>query len=106
MTTTFALAKIRTNNVGLDLDAFAKSAGLHPDLIVRYVDLGLLDPQADAAGHWRFPQADLATVARIQRLRAGFGLNYAAVGLVMDLLDRLATRGSTQGGGRAWISTS
>jgi hypothetical protein len=31
----------------------------------------------------------LATAARIQRLRAGFSLNYAAVGLVMDLLDRI-----------------
>ena len=29
-------------------------------------------------------------VARIQRLRAGLGLNYAALGLVLDLLDRIA----------------
>jgi len=26
----------------------------------------------------------------VQRLRAGFALNYAAVGLVTDLLDRIA----------------
>jgi hypothetical protein len=26
----------------------------------------------------------------VQRLRAGFGLNYAAIGLVTDLLDRIA----------------
>jgi hypothetical protein len=29
-------------------------------------------------------------MARVQRLRAGFGLNYAAIGLVTDLLDRIA----------------
>ena len=29
-------------------------------------------------------------MARVQRLRAGFALNYAAIGLVTDLLDRIA----------------
>ena len=31
-----------------------------------------------------------AAMAQAQRLRAGFGLNYAAIGLVADLLDRIA----------------
>ena len=34
-------------------------------------------------------RAELAAVARIQRLRAGLALNYAALGLVLDLLDRI-----------------
>ncbi|MFC7642500.1 hypothetical protein ACFQX6_17245 [Streptosporangium lutulentum] len=29
-------------------------------------------------------------MARVQRLRAGFSLNYAALGLVVHLLDRIA----------------
>jgi hypothetical protein len=29
-------------------------------------------------------------VARVQRLRAGFAINYAAISLVTDLLDRIA----------------
>jgi len=33
----------------------------------------------------------LAPSARLQRLRSGLGLNYAALGLVVDLLDRVAT---------------
>ena len=33
---------------------------------------------------------ELAALARVQRLRAGFALNYAAIGLVADLLDRIA----------------
>jgi hypothetical protein len=32
----------------------------------------------------------VAAAARLQRLRAGLGLNYAALGLVVDLLDRVA----------------
>jgi hypothetical protein len=31
----------------------------------------------------------LAAVARIQRLRTWLGLNYAAIGLVLDLLERI-----------------
>lgn len=74
----------------LGLHDFARACGLHPDLLRRLVDLGLLDPATDAAGDAWFSTGQLAAVARIQRLRAGFGLNYAAIGLVVDLLDRVA----------------
>jgi chaperone modulatory protein CbpM len=84
--TTYAL----TRAVRLDLDSFARAAGLHPETVRRFVALGLIDAARDAAGRPWFTRADLATVARIQRLRAGFALNYAALGLVMDLLDRVA----------------
>jgi hypothetical protein len=63
---------------------------MHPDLVVRLVALGLLDPVRDAAGELWFPPAQLAAAARLQRLRAGLGLNYAALGLVVELLDRIA----------------
>lgn len=74
----------------LDLEAFARATGTHPDLVRRLVALGLLDAQRDAAGALWFPPAQLYAMARIQRLRAGFALNYAALGLVVDLLDRIA----------------
>jgi chaperone modulatory protein CbpM len=74
---------------GLSLDTVARSARLHPDLIRRYVALGLLDARRDASGRLRFDPSAPLVVARIQRLRAGLGLNYASVGLVLDLLDRI-----------------
>jgi chaperone modulatory protein CbpM len=74
----------------LDLDEFADMAGLHPDLIRRLVALGVLDATEDSAGRLWFARSQLADVGRIQRLRAGFALNYAATGLVIDLLDRIA----------------
>ena len=73
----------------LDLDTFATRARLHPELVRRLVALGLLEAHSDAADRWWLAPAELATAARIQRLRAGFSLNYAAVGLVLDLLDRI-----------------
>jgi len=74
----------------LDLDQFAAAAGLHPELIRRFVALGILDAERGAGGRLWFDPAELAAVARIQRLRAGFALNYAAIGLVTDLLDQIA----------------
>jgi chaperone modulatory protein CbpM len=74
----------------LSLEEFALLSGLHPDLIRRLVTLGLIDADCDAAGELWFSRAQFAVVARMQRLRAGFALNYAAIGLVADLLDRIA----------------
>ena len=74
----------------LDLESFALAASLHPDLVRRLVALGLLESTVDSAGRLSFGPADLVSVARMQRLRAGLSLNYAALGLVLDLLDRIA----------------
>ncbi|WP_020575781.1 chaperone modulator CbpM [Actinopolymorpha alba] len=74
----------------LDLDSFARRTGLHPDLVRRLVALGLIDVESDPVGRLAFAPSQIAVVARIQRLRTGFCLNYAAVGLVLDLLDRIA----------------
>ncbi|MDN3294328.1 chaperone modulator CbpM [Streptomyces ficellus] len=89
---------------GVPLDEFAAATGLHPELVRRYVTLGLLEPDTDPAGRLWFGTAQLARVARIHRLRTGLGLNYAALGVVLDLLDRieeleaaLARRGSSTG---------
>jgi DNA-binding transcriptional MerR regulator len=84
-TTTYALVRVPR----LDLDSFARAAGVHPELVRRLVVLGLIDADQDARGRLFFRPGQLAVMARIQRLRAGFGLNYAAVGLVLDLLDRI-----------------
>jgi len=74
----------------LSLEEFAVLSGMHPDLIRRLVALGLVEAHRDPAGVLWFSRGELAEVARVQRLRAGFALNYAAIGLVTDLLDRIA----------------
>jgi DNA-binding transcriptional MerR regulator len=105
---------VRRDRALLDLDTFARAAGLHPDLVRRLVALGLLEPEQDAGRAPAFPVAQLAVAARIRRLRSGLSLNYAAIGVVLDLLDRIAdleaalrqTRSESQDhGGRTWIST-
>ncbi len=75
--------------VRIGLEGFARAAGMHPELVRRLVALGLLDASADAEGELWFARAQLARVARIERLRRGMALNYAALGLVLDLLERI-----------------
>jgi len=93
---------------GMQLDDFAKRCALHPDMVRRLVALGLLACQQDARGDLRFEPSALVTVGRIQRLRTGLGLNYAAIGLVLDLLDHIEELESAARRRRTspWTSTS
>ncbi|MGZ4599405.1 MAG: chaperone modulator CbpM [Oryzihumus sp.] len=79
-----------------DLETFAKLTGLHPEMVRRYVALGLLRASTDVQGRLWLRPDQVQAVARLQRLRAGFALNYAALGLVVDLLDRIAVLEATR----------
>ncbi|WP_435240439.1 chaperone modulator CbpM [Streptomyces cucumeris] len=103
--TRFALVPVRR----LSLETVARRSGLHPDLVRRFVALGLVGAERDAAGRLVFDPTAPATLARIQRLRAGLCLNYASIGLVLDLLDRIdrletaLRRGGTRSDQPPWI---
>jgi chaperone modulatory protein CbpM len=85
----------------LSLDAFALVTGSHPDLIRKLVALGILDATRSPSGDLWFAPGQVTALARAQRLRAGFGLNYAALGLVTDLLERIAVlESAVRRGGR------
>lgn len=87
--TTYPLVPLPAHQTGVALHDFSAAAGIHPDLVRRYVALGLLAPDTDPAGGMRFGSVHLLRIARIHRLRAGLGLNYTALGVVLDLLDRI-----------------
>jgi chaperone modulatory protein CbpM len=73
----------------LNLEAVARSSGVHPDVVMRLVDLDLIRPLGDASGGpWFSPRAP-ELVARVMRLHSELSLNYAAIPLVLDLLVRV-----------------
>ncbi|GAA4141635.1 chaperone modulator CbpM [Leifsonia shinshuensis] len=73
----------------LDLGMVAVAASVHPELVRRFVELGLIRAGTDASGRlWFTPDAP-EQVRRIVRLHADLSLNYAAVALVIDLLARI-----------------
>lgn len=73
----------------LDLDSFARRVAIHPDLLRRFAALGLVPARRDANGGLWFGPEQTAVVARIQRLRAGLSLNYAAIGVILSLLEHI-----------------
>ncbi|MBU3867285.1 chaperone modulator CbpM [Streptomyces sp. 4503] len=74
----------------LTLETVASRTGLHPELIRRFVALGLVDAERDAAGRLVFAPGAPAALGRVERLHTGLCLNYASIGLVLDLLDRIS----------------
>jgi len=107
---TYPLTRTRAHAVGrLSLTTFCHAGDVHPEMVQRLVALGILDPERDAAGNLWFGSDHLLALARVRRLRAGLGVNYAALGLVIDLLDRVAAlehelrvTTSRRTGGRSW----
>lgn len=84
----------------LSFSEVARLAGIHPELLDRLVTLGLVDPVqsahpvqfAQAAHTSPEPLFDVATVLRIRRilrLRNELGVNWAGIGVVLDLLSRI-----------------
>ena len=66
----------------VELDVIAREAGVHPDLVRRFVALGLLDRRP-------FPRDAARRIARASRLRRDLGLDYAGALLASELLDRI-----------------
>ncbi|MFD3922291.1 chaperone modulator CbpM [Streptomyces sp. NP-1717] len=75
---------------GLSLETVARRSGLHPDTVRKFVALGLLDARREASGRLRFAESAPLDLARLERLRVGLCLNYASLGVVVDLLDRIS----------------
>jgi hypothetical protein len=73
----------------LSLAEIARQACVHPELLERLVDLGLIEPEQYSPEILFAPRA-VADVCRALRLRNQLGINWAGVGLVMDLLERIS----------------
>ena len=74
----------------LSLSEVAYLSRLHPELIARFVSLGLLEPKKQlSSGELLFDTEGVLTARKIWRLRQELGINYVGIGLVLDLLDRI-----------------
>ncbi len=74
----------------LEPEELARRAGLHPEMVLRLTRLGLIEPAAWEAGRPRaFPAETVRRIRRIERLHRDLGLSYHAVGVVLELLERV-----------------
>ena len=75
--------------LSIEVEVLAQEAGLHPDLVRRFVRLGLLEPVGGTARAPLFPRDAAARLARASRLRRDLGLSYAGAVLASQLLARI-----------------
>jgi chaperone modulatory protein CbpM len=80
---------VRAGSPLVGIDALARQAGLHPDLVRHLVALGLVQQRAGSAGRPLFAPNDATQLARAVRLRRDLGLNYAGAVLACELLSRI-----------------
>lgn len=73
----------------LPLEALARQARLHPELVRRLVVLGAVEPVAGTRAAPRFAPDAAARLARMARLRRDLGVNWAGALLALDLLARI-----------------
>jgi DNA-binding transcriptional MerR regulator len=78
---------IESNEV--TLDKLAALAGMHPALVERFVEYGLIQPAATRGTLFLFDSSKSNRLRSIMRLRNDLGINLQGVAVVLDLVDRL-----------------
>lgn len=74
----------------LSIAEVAYHCGLHPELIERLVRIGLVDyAERDAHGEVLFHADVIPLIRRILRLRNHLGVNYAGIGVILELMARI-----------------
>jgi len=72
------------------LTEVACRTGLHPELIDRFIRLGLIEFSGSTDdGEPLFDPEVIPLIRRILRLRNELGVNYAGIGVILELMSRL-----------------
>jgi chaperone modulatory protein CbpM len=82
----------QTRRIGprlVEVGVLARESGLHPELVTRFVRLGLLEPEAGSLDAPLFAPDAAAQLARAARLRRDLGVGYGGAVLACELLARI-----------------
>jgi MerR family transcriptional regulator, heat shock protein HspR len=85
----YEMALLRDARSYLTLEGLASSAGIHPALVERLIEFGLVEPVEWAGAG---PLFDVSVVPRlrvIERLRCDLGINLAGIGVILEMIERL-----------------
>jgi DNA-binding transcriptional MerR regulator len=77
-----------TDGQQLTLDDLALHAGMHPEMIERLVEFGLVTPIRQK-GVRLFDPSAVPQLRTIARLRQTLGINLAGISVVLDLVDKV-----------------
>lgn len=63
--------------------------GVHADIIVQMVEIGIVDAEGSKPSEWRFSGQACLRVKKAYRLRRDLGVNLAGAAVALDLLEDL-----------------
>jgi DNA-binding transcriptional MerR regulator len=72
----------------ISLEDLAVACEVHPDVVMRYVRIGLVEPKSDQSGTV-FTFGTLLRVRTILRLRRELGVNLNGAAVILDLTERV-----------------
>jgi len=87
--TTHELILWRTEHSLLTLADLANMSGLHPELVEKFVDYGLIEPSPGAGSGPLFPAGAVKRLRCIMRLRRDLGVNLAGVAVILEMRERI-----------------
>ena len=73
----------------LTVDELCERCFLAHEQVLELVHEGVLDPDKETPGEWRFTYTSVRRVFTAQRLQRDLGVNLAGAALALELLDRL-----------------
>jgi hypothetical protein len=73
----------------LAMQTVARQAGLHPDLVLRLIRLGAIEPAGGTRAAPLYPGDSPARLARAARRRRDLGVGWSGAILALDLLARI-----------------
>jgi len=85
----YELVLCRDINRELTLDAVASCAGIHPELVERFIEWSLIEPAGWAGANPVFDVSVVSRIRVIERLRGDLGINLAGIAVILEMTERL-----------------
>lgn len=86
----YQIVLCRTDDQRLTLDDLALHAAMHPGMVERLVEFGLVTPMRQE-GAIVFHASAISRLRTIGRLRRTLGINLAGISVILDLVDKIRT---------------
>lgn len=73
----------------LSIDELSRICSIHPDLVQKYMEIGLITPSVEILDEPYFSNDAILKLKKIQRLRRDLGVNLVGIEIILNLLDEM-----------------
>ncbi|MDY6968235.1 MAG: chaperone modulator CbpM [Spirochaetota bacterium] len=85
----YSSVRLYSSKKVISIDEISNDTEIHPHLIKKFVDLGIISPEPVEGNILFFDEDTIFRIKRIQRLRNELGVNLIGAGIICDLVDEI-----------------